>query len=651
MVWEHDYVPPRKHEEIHATLAQEAKSLGFECDPQCNQWTRLYRLPRVIRGGQALDLPMALDHGPPLDLDTLTLLPPESAKAPSKDIPMPRLAACEALVWSEGKLTVWGEKAAKWLRGRPVVKALEQYPPFPLVAERNPTLMSWAASAAAMLYGNIGTTPEHIFGILGPVAVQSQRPEDRDLLPETWRAILWAWSQEEAAKERAEKARAEVKDRLGEDALDRVVVRVGRGRYFALHRDGYYSPLELDREILLGQLRRNGILGPGCLIDDLVVTNRGPRPIQVNEVLNRHCLAVNPPIIKRPGDPSKGFLEGGSLVFGSYHRNPDLTPEFNDDVDEWLRRFFGTKYDLVCRWLGLSLAFERGPICALSIASPPGTGKGLLVQGLVETTVPATVGTGSVFGRWQYALDETPWIHVDEGWPEGIADLHNKFRKLISGTPIEVEQKYRAPRIVQCSPRVVFTANNREVVERLFTCPGTGKNDVDAVAQRVFHLDCDGAAAEFLRDRGSYAFTRGWVAGYAGEQSDFVLARHLLALYEEHKDAPAMGRFLMENLTNPKLIQWLSMKSDKISMVAHALMILQDKNELEGGEWVTAGQVQATLEKYRISPKPMTLMEVGRHLRLLTVEKDSNRRRRVDLEKVQFYRNEWQGAEAHDPVH
>ena len=653
LIWEHDELPPHQAEALHQTLVRSLATLGLACDPNVWDWTRLFRAPHATRDGVPLDLPNEIDFGGPLDLTRFNLEEtPRAFDLPAFKDPQPDWEQAKALVWEPTaghrsiKHTQWAREAQRRLKHR-MDGELDLFflkDPPPLTGKRNDVLMRCIGSAASLLHNEISTTPEHLFGLFLPRTLQSMKPDGRDLPQELWKMIGYCWSHEEGLRAHNEEQTASLVASMPdnpslEDVLPRLAVKTTHGTYYTLQPDGFYGHIPQARDMLPNAFERAGLVGPGKLITLMRETNRGVRPYTIPEILREYVQQVEHEIVRRPGPPNKGWLEGQTLVFGSYSRNT-LTPKFSPQVDRWLKHLGGERYEDLVRWLALSLAFERGPICALSIRAPKGSGKGLLVRGLTEATSPSLpAATGSIFGDWQYHLEETPWVHVDEGWKNGSKDIGITFRTMISGGGVEVVRKYGHPKVIYTNPRVVITANNRSCVETLFSHKDLTRSDIEAIAQRLFHFDTDWRAAAHLEELGGYGHTKGWVGGYNGEESEYVLAKHFLYLYELHKDDPIVGRFLMESQTKPELIAWLSMKSEHVAVMAQTLLIMFEQGHHEDG-WVKVGKVKEVHDRHQVSRNQYTIMDIGKHLRLLTEKKDDDRRRKIDMQKLEFFANE-----------
>ena len=655
IIYEHDPLAPAQAEHLHRLLTEKFMAQGVIMDATVWEWNRLHRAPNVIRDGQ--EYSPTLHWGPVTDLSPYDLTDPTPVfNVPSFDSPQPTPEEAREILWEPAadrgeRATPWGRWAKGRLKNRlegEMTLCFQMHPP-PLPDPRNPTLCSMIGCAISLLSGQMGTTPRHIYGLLYERTVQSLRPDGRDLAAELWKMIGYCWNKEIAKEsfreESVQQAQAKLLEAVPEATdlarvLDRLIVRVCRGVYYVMQSDGFYSNISACRDTLRNNMQRSGLVGPDKVVSLRKVTNQGERDMTAQEIINDHTLCVSPDIRLKPGyPPNKGWLEGDHLCFGSYSRNPDLEPEYSDAVDTWLKLFFGDYYNDACKWIGLSLAFERGPICALSLTSGPGTGKGMLVSGLSEATIPGTVATAAVFGDWQYAIKTTPWIVVDEGWPEKTKDLSKTFRLLVGGGAFTVETKYAHQEVVNANPRVVFTANNRTTIEKLFMAQGLTQEDVDAICQRVFHCDLGPDAAEYLQARGGFRFTGGWVANLAtGTESKFTLAKHFLWLYEKHKDDEAPGRFLMQDMTDPTLVEALTLRSPHVSVMAATLAKVQELGLFEKGAWTSIRTVKSIHDSHGISRNDYTLADIDTHLRLFVKEEEFGDIR-IDMKKLKIYTN------------
>lgn len=635
LIYVHGPVDPFDAEALHRGLVELWAREGLVLDAQVWEWNRIHRLPKVVRDGHPTKHVVRGDGSPLSHHQVPRVAQRRALSAPTLRLPQPDITEAEALLWRPKqtgngvKLTAWGLEAKRRLKGRAdgaLDELFDPYPP-PVPDPRNATLMTWIGVAASLLHSCApGTTPEHLYALFAPPAQQSLRANDRDLLAETWKMILYCWAKEDArhaAEEQAYKDLAHFlldQDQIPfgteEELLKHVVVKPARGTYYVLQADGYYTG-PVGRIDLLPCLRDSG-LAPD-LVSLTRTTSHGTRDMTPEEVMSTYGTLLHGGLHKTPGPPGRGWVVPGpssALMVGSYRRNPDLSPFWDEEVDHWLRLLAGDRHEDLCRWIGLALAFERGPICALSISGPAGTGKKLLVKGLAEAIDPPGTCQAEAFGSWQYGLEDSPFVIVNEGWPRTSEPLDVTFRKLVTGDTFTVRTKFAADRTVEICPRVIITANKPAVVARLF-----GKenetHDHEAVALRLFHFEADERAARFFQTQDP-DYCEGWISGRSAEKSTFKVARHFLALYRKHKDDEGGTRLLMENMTEPRLIRRMTTVEGLPSQVAEALAELFSRGALRKGlnsgwPYVTVGQVVDHLEMEKQLKAPSRVW-VGRLL-------------------------------------
>lgn len=634
LLYIHGPVPPGDAEALHRGVVESWAGQGLLCDPGVWEWNRPHRLPHVLRDGKQT---VTIVHGNG-DLWDHTQVEPKGPtqllSAPTLRLPQPRHEEAHALVWREkltGKgeaLTPWGREAKTRLKGRQEGQLdllFEPCPP-PVPDPRNPTLMKWIGAATNLLHTHApGTTPAHIFGLFQEAAEQSTRQTDqgRDLLAETWKMTLYCWAREEARIYHEQITHdtlangllslPHVPFRSTDQLTKHVVVKPAPRSHYVLTRDGYYRG-PVSQTDLWPVLRDSG-LAPD-LVQIVKTTSQGERDMRPDEILNAYSTVLEGKIVRKPGPPRRGWVEGQDMVVGTFQRAP-LKPLWDPEVDQWLRLLGGTNYQNLCKWIGLALAFERGPICALSIAGPPGIGKKPLVKGLAEAIVPGGVVTGNALGEWQYGLENSPFLNVNEAWPPKLKGVDGAFRALVTGDAFVIKEKYQPEQTVEIAPRLILTANNTRMVARLF-----GKHnetlDHEAVAFRLFHFEPDDAAARMFQEKGE-GYCRGWISGGPHEQSDYIVARHFLALWDRHKDDEGGSRLLMENMTDPKLIRRMTTVEGLPSQVAETLAELYVQGALKTGEnsgwrYVTVGQVLEHLEITRDLRETPSRVWIGRLL-------------------------------------
>jgi hypothetical protein len=632
-------------EALHRGLVQLYADAGVALDPNVWDWARCHRLPDVVRDGQRTG-PVEVIHGPLLAHGRIPRPAAlRSVYSPATlCLPQPTEEECHALLYTAAKsgrgevLTPWAREAKRRASSRLdglLEPLFRPEPPPPLPDPRNTTLMRMAGSLASSLLTDLDTTPEHLYALLLPSVIASIRPDDharrRNLPAEAWKIVLYCYAREEATSTHLALERQDLASRLAslirrwpspptQDPtpawLSRHLIVSVRDDYYLLQNDGFYSPHPYTRSQLVAAAN-----DPSSPLHTLVPRNPD-KALTAEHLLSAYHAPLAPKIQGRVGH-DRNWIELAptpTLHRGLYARRQDLSPEPSPAVAEWLQRMFGPRYySLAERWIGLALAIERGPICALSIAGDPGIGKKMLVQGLAECFTHENYATASIFGDYQYGLDSTPILNVNEHWPPDTRSVDGTFRALVGGDPIEINQKYEAIVQARLNPRVILTANNRSVVEALFSRRCMTNADQAAIAARLFHVDLDADAAAWLARRGGPSFTAGWIRGdLDGQPSRYTIARHFLHLYQLHGQAGGATRFLMQDATDPDVIWRLTSSTGTSPEIAELLVTMCERGkclDADGGLWVTAAMV---LEEARSRMfdgfKGWDLVKVGRAL-------------------------------------
>jgi hypothetical protein len=661
---------PEHAEQVHHALVERlANGAGLvACDSAVWDWTRLMRLPNVDRpgpGGTLASPVKVLNATAPLDALALFPYDPTRARNPagavvldndSIDPTLPEESEALALVWTRNNTpTPWARAAAARLVGRDPEHLPLTFTPPPIPEPRNTTLMSWCGSICTMLFGRYDTSPLHVYGLLLQAVNASVAPEDaakgRNLQEEAWKIVRYCWSREilKAAARKAETqdrvahllsvienewpTRPEDFDNTPEWLLSRLICAAGPSKFYALGPGGFYQIKKLNRASLVAGLRHAGLAPrPGSGEAGLIETERdtkagGSMARSPEAILADHAFPVE--------DTIQGVLQGaptqdlwldraGRLARTMYYRRTDLDIGYQAEVDEWLRKLAGTQaqYEKLCKWIALALAFERGPICALSITGWPGVGKDLLVNGLAECLLPGDYATGDAFGKWQYCLDHTPFIWVDEGWPAGAGRVDETFRKLVAGGRVEMKLKHLGNVKVEHWPRLILTANTNDLVKKLFSHRDLTESDQRAIAVRLCHLNVPADAAKWLDKKGNHAHTAGWIKGAA--PSRFTVARHFLHLYETLGQAGGACRFLMENATDPAVLRDLLFTSSESHVKVGAVVLeMASRGSLtrdqQGGWWTSPKQVldHVSLHGNDWAGRSLTLVGVGKVLSAL----------------------------------
>lgn len=586
-------VPVDEFEPKILGLIYACREAGFLVDESGKEWNRLFRLPMVLRDGApsgslpSFDLSIDLDARLPVDsLRGATRGNRPATYGPIREFddpkPTPEEAAACLTTLREGRqvMTEWAKTAKRRLKGRECWDCIYENKPLAEQGARDSTIHAHVGQIVSLLARLEDTTPTHIYALLLPAVEQlepdAQTPDWTDIL---WSAVGRLWVKEEAKVEaeqidRREKY-AERQDQINdlvhgmrqwceheglcgaeEDAKlwasGRLIVSSGVS-YYLIDPDGTYRPQAFNSSQLVPAIRRH--------IPELIQTTTAKQDgsqgdIPVTSILNKHATVVDR-VEYQPGIQG-GFIRNidtpaATLVLPCFHLNPKLSPKFDSDVDAWLQTFFGENYEAGCRWIAYALAFDEGSIAALSIVGDPGAGKKLLVQGLAEClATPALASDAELVGQYQYGLLETPFIVVNEGWSQGYGGKHaaDRFREIVSGDVIEVNRRYRDPVRIKSCARVIFTANNLNVIKVLADKRDLTQADREALAVRLLHFDIKDIASKWLQAKGGMAFTaaegRKWIAPPTGGESDYIVARHFLWLYSKRHRWAKDSRLLVE---------------------------------------------------------------------------------------------------------
>lgn len=593
--------------------------LGLIMDPACVDWTRFFRAPKVIRKGEAqweqrwfwirwnegLTNPQVLDRiashpaNRYADVEAITALKPSPEEAESRLVVKGKKGP---------KMSQVARLAEKALKGTPSYQVLFEGLALPSEGSRHTTLLSLVGSATTRLMeavdeDGIRFEPEDIYALFLTPVEQLRPDEDTPDWPHTlWQMVChcyekeraqieFAAQQRDAERERtAEKARKlidVVRETCGIEELhdsDEMVAQAAfkrlvllkepAGRYRALMQDGSYSQTAYSQGSLHHLIEK--VAKQQDLIELYYFTKEGDLKPVSEAALGRQAADIAR--IKGKAGIERSHITGTSwddleLHLRLYRLNPDLEPTYSPLVDEWLQ-VLTTNTSLLLRWLSRALDFSGGPIAALSLVGAPGAGKGLLCQGLVETLEkPVRADKSVLYRTFNSSLQHTPFLIVDEGLPRGQLDIADTFRSLTAGEPILCEEKYQTPIEIRNPLRIIFTANNLDVVQQLASDRVNDAQDQAALAIRLVHLDVTEEAERLLRNKGGLAYTAGWVEGANGSPSDFTLAKHLLWLYYNRADFGEVDKRLqVEGTPDTEIVQGLRITGAVAEAVARAII-------------------------------------------------------------------------------
>lgn len=611
-------------------LIAEFKAQNFDVDPACKDWTRIFRLPDVMRDGQqqGTQPTFVLCEEPDRRLDASTrfrdltvdfdsVFPrkqPEEALDLQPVGNQPDMEDAYALlhrrVGNKEVFTEWYKNARKALVGQPYFPALFESQPLAAQGDRDNALLKTTGSVISILHGRFGTTINHVYGLLLE-AVEGFDPDvgTPDWEKATWGKVQMIWAKEDA-KQRAKTAKekeslqaqynhvdqmaagmrewcdhsvlhSDDRDKVHEFVYRHLIAVGGAGRELHILRpDGYYDVVSCSAQNVVARFR--AVHGDDLLDLRIQTQKNRYRWAKPEELINGNGTVIGEVSLQankvRGGTIDAIDTDLASLRISQFSRSTTLAPIYDPQVDKWLHLLFDRNYDAGIRWIAWALAFEEGPICALSVCGPTGVGKTLLVEGLKETlTTPCASDFSELVGEWQYNLSISPFVLTDEGVDHSYNKAHpaDVFRRLVGRSNIKAKQKYRAPVNIQTDVRIVFTGNNHHLIRMLVSeQDGFSPADREALMIRLLHFDTGPEAADWLASQGGRRFTDQWISD--GKTSQYIVAQHFLWLYEQRNQLGKDDRLLVEGNLTTAVLNELRLHSKDTDLVLEAIAFMVD---------------------------------------------------------------------------
>lgn len=560
-----------------------ADETGIECDPTSDEWWRCYRLPRVVRDGKRTweesyyELVQTEDT---IDADSIHT---RTQRVTWDGRGMSLSAAPEGMPDEDSALADASRDnvrmgAKKLLKGKPAYAyVFEAAQPAP--GERDKTIGLISHSVVKALFGEIEMlTAQQVFGLLLPMVIGIQS-DGEPLAQKLWRAVRHSWNAETEKRQlflqkvevELDKQEEVVKAVLAcwppslipkeEDekavwAMKRLAVQTRRGGAHLFDPEkGAYTCEHYNVQTLVPHFRdRFGFLP---------IRTQGGGLKAGGTLLNDYSTVIGDTIYV--GGISKGsavrIRRGEPCIEVCPHEiRTELMEmaEFNHDIARWLMSMGNEAHAHIVEWLSAFPAVAEGPTAALSLRGPKGCGKTMLALAAAEVFGDTWVSGMEAFSRFNRGLLRSPVIVCDEGLPKKIEGMlvPDAFRTMQSGGAWPIEEKRGDTNMSQINWRFIFTSNSNEVIRSLSGGHVLTRDDTDALAQRVMHIDIGYSAADYLSSKGGRSFTRDWVSGdprHGGQK----LARHILWLYKEASDRHKVGmkqRFLVEGTFDSSLM-------------------------------------------------------------------------------------------------
>lgn len=319
----------------------------------------------------------------------------------------------------------------------------------------------------------------------------------------------------------------------GDDPLELLIVQY-EDAYFVWRDDIYQAPI--SSKALETSLRRDLAYAAGVswyYENDKGVEKRKT----IQQFKNDYCTVARHLVFDLT-NPATEYDPESETLFVAAAPLRELEPVFNEDIHEWLMLFGGDERDRLIDWIS-TITDLNYQSCALYASGHSRTGKSLLAQGLAKLWSPFGEPTSlkNVMANFNADLLRCPLIHADEALPIGCHTTD--LRDMIGSSSRTVTQKYLPNATLRGAIRMVLTANNHDMLAT--GDEHRGPQDVEAVAERFFHVTPPAQAGVFLSRLGGKAGkTRDWVDGD-------LIAQHALWLRDHKRPGFQPGtRFIVE---------------------------------------------------------------------------------------------------------
>jgi len=621
-------LPVDEGERYVISIIKAFKDKGLDIDQACRDWTRRFRLPNVVRDG--MHTSQESYHMVEMQdcLLDITSFKKGTHKSLARVMSYERRNDYPEQEECDNRLHTTSDKgrrvATRFLTAaKKVLKNTEYYDILIENTELMPDygkheyLLKMFGLLIPKLIRRAYAKPEDIFALVYEALcawdpdtyIHDPHAQAWDMIQHIYEAEIQAYNEEQEAKAEAEEE--------SEDKLERMVkgmqqwcdhpVLAGTDKeaavqfvkshlfanngkfFFPMNEYGRYTSCFISKEQIVPTIRKTYL---NNIVPTRKLTQQGEEvSMSAMEIINEHSTVVQS-ATALPQSGEEGYIRdmdswSPELVLPMYRRSPFLRAKFDEHVDGWLRAFFGKHYDKAAEWIGYALAFEEGPICALSVCGPASTGKKLLAIGLSECLErPFLIPSKAIGAKHAGELLKSPFLLVNEAWPamHGYTSPSDRFKELAAGDDLHVEEKFK-PVIQAVNPlRIIMTANNEDLLYAMTRGRDLTPDDKKAVGERILHFDIDDEAAKYLWDLGGPGWTardgQRWIRGDSGQPSNFVVAQHFLWLYENRPERDKRQRLCVMGNCGEDSSEMFHMatQSDTMPMVMRAVVkILQNQ--------------------------------------------------------------------------
>lgn len=305
--------------------------------------------------------------------------------------------------------------------------------------------------------------------------------------------------------------------------------------YWLFSEGRYLAPLDADTT----EMKVHEVLAPAP-VRLVNATEKDGMPVFKNRKLLdiRMDYGTAPIKVAASLEAPKSFYDAAEDRFVEALCPPrKITPKHHADVAEWLDllvedRRLNAK---LLHWLATASQLGR-PTSALYLWGPPSCGKSMLGWGIAKRW---THGNATKFdhflGSFNSLIADCPIVVASEDLPESVGNITATIREMLGEGHFTMNRKFLPSVQVAGYPRLIITANDSAVFERLNE--SLTQAGVQAVAQRILVIEVSEKAAKYIKSRESIAH---WAPG--GD----AIAEHIAHLAQTLGENPFFdGRWLV----------------------------------------------------------------------------------------------------------
>lgn len=387
-------------------------------------------------------------------------------------------------------------------------------------------------------------TPEDMYAVFYWSVSESTGTSPEEALEETWGMAERLYGRQIAALEVSKKERESALS-VAQDRTP-AVVYMNKGRWIWNPERATYGQATTDNNTFLAEITRHH---PLDTLDDKgkplpmasILRDLGVRAHGTKQILGQTGARLNP-------DPhGRMWLEVGvgEIV--------PVKPVFHAHVQEYLDVIKAEsgegEGDLLLEWLATSTQLSE-PTTALVLRGASGAGKDMIAEALARLFGGKAAFSKSM-QQFNSQMLDSALIHLNEGVDDKDkgGPVANRFREIVAGGSIDIEQKGVDPTMIIGNYRVLITTNNPQPLPVQNT---KTLDDFRAIAKRVLHVWMDQRVADWLEERGGRTYTDDWVDRDLGDRTEpGDLVEHIAWLVQNHKVRSYNSRFLVPANVGP----------------------------------------------------------------------------------------------------